>query len=208
MAKSTSKKVLRKIYGMGRGWTFSAIDFSTFGNRSAIDITLHRLSGKGTIRRVIRGIYDYPRFSATLNTQLSPNMDQVAQALARKFGWHVQPGAETALNILGLSTQVPAQWIYRSDGPNRTYNIGQQTLAFEHAMLKETGFRLRESALIVHALRTLESRRVSDESIGKIRDWLDPAKRALVLQDTRTTTGWIYEAIRKICRKENSGTNR
>jgi len=86
-------------------------------SRSAIDITLHRLLKKGTLRRVIRGIYDYPKYSETLKTVLSPDSDQVAQALVRRFGWRIQFTGSTALNILGLSTQVPARIVYLSDGP-------------------------------------------------------------------------------------------
>ncbi len=70
------------------------------------------------IRRVIRGIYDYPKFSNLLGQQLSPDLDQVAAALARKFGWHIQVTGPSALNLLGLSTQVPGRIIYASDGPD------------------------------------------------------------------------------------------
>ncbi len=202
MAKSTTTRVIHKIYGMGRGWTFSVIDFSSFGSRSAIDTTLHRLLKKGTIRRVIRGIYDYPRQSKMLGGELSPDIDQVAQALARKFGWRIQPSGPTALNLLGLSTQVPSQWMYLSDGPNRAYKIGRQTLTFEQAPLKESSLKLRESKLIVQALKSLGSKRITEDVISKIRNWLKPEKRSLVLKDARTVTGWVYEIIRKICNEE------
>lgn len=203
MPKSISSRVLSKIYGMGRGWAFSVIDFSTFGSRSAIDVTLHRLLNKGTIRRVVRGIYDYPCQSDMLGGELSPDIDQVARALARKFGWRVQPSGPAALNLLGLSTQVPSQWMYLSDGPNRTYTIGKQTLAFKQSPLKESSFKLRESAVIVQALKSLESQRITEDVISKIRGWLDPEKRSLVLKDARTATGWVYEVIRKICNEES-----
>jgi integrase len=71
----------------------------------------------------IRGIYDYPRFSKLLDQSLSPDIDQVARALARKFRWCIQPTGATALNFLGLSTQVPARAVYLSDGPDRVYQI-------------------------------------------------------------------------------------
>lgn len=203
MAKSTSSRVKRKIYGIGRGWAFSVIDFSTFGSRSAIDVTLHRLLKKETIRRVIRGIYDYPRYSEALGTEMSPDIDQVAQALARKFGWRIQPSGPVALNLLGLSTQVPSQMIYLSDGPSRSYTIGRQTLAFKQSPLKESSLQLRESALIVQALKSLESQRITEDVISKIRKWLHPEKRSLVLKDARTATGWVYEAIRRICNEES-----
>ena len=202
MAKSTSSRVKRKIYGMGRGWAFSVIEFSAFGSRSAIDVTLHRLLKKGTIRRVTRGIYDYPRYSERLKTELSPDMDQVARAIARKFGWRIQASGSAALNLLGLSTQVPSRFLYLSDGPNRTYQIGRQTLAFKHSPLKESSLKLRESGLIVQALRSLGHERITPNVISTIREWLDLEKRSLVLKDSRTVTGWVYDAIRRICNQE------
>ena len=202
MAQSTSSRVKRKIYGMGRGWAFSVIDFSTFGSRSAIDVTLHRLLKKETIRRVVRGVYDYPRYSKMLGGELSPDIDQIARALARKFGWRVQPSGPAALNLLDLSTQVPSQMIYLSDGPSRGYTIGRQTLAFKQSPLKESSLKLRESGLVVQALKSLGPDRVTPNVISKIREWLDPDKRSLVLKDARTVTGWVYDAIRRICDEE------
>ena len=114
------------------------------------------LPKRGDVRRIIRGIYDYPRFSKLLQQQLSPDIDQVARALARKFRWRIQPSGATALNILGLSTQVPARAVYLSDGPDRSYKVGNTSLVFEHTALKEVGFKLRESGLIVQALSLLD----------------------------------------------------
>ena len=199
MPKSVSSMVLNKIYGMGRGWTFSAIDFSSFGSRSAIDLALHRLFKKRTIRRVIRGIYDYPPYSNMLQTELSPDIDQVAQALARKFGWRIQSSGPAALNLLGLSTQVPSRMVYLSDGPNRSYNIGTHTIAFKHTALKETKFKVRESTLIVQALKSLGPQRITPEVVTKIRRQLDPKLHAKILKDTKTATGWVYGAIKNIC---------
>lgn len=202
MQQTTSSKVIRRIYGMGRGWAFSVIDFPAFGTRSAIDVTLHRLLKKGTIRRVTRGVYDYPEHSERLQMQLSPDTDQVARAIARKYGWRIQPSGNAALNLLGLSTQVPSQFLYLSDGPNRTYQIGKQRLVFKQSPLKESSLKLRESGIIVQALRSLGNERISPEVVAKIREWLGPERRSLVLRDTRTVTGWVYDAIRKICDQE------
>ncbi|WP_022952437.1 DUF6088 family protein [Leucothrix mucor] len=56
-----------------------------FGEPDSIDQTLGRMEKKGVIRRVMRGLYDYPIYSKLLKKQLSPDIDQVAHALARKF---------------------------------------------------------------------------------------------------------------------------
>ena len=201
MDQSTEKKAYNRIRGRGRGWAFSQHDFARLGSRSAIDIALYRLLRKGVIRRVIRGIYDYPRSSELLSRQLG----QVAQALARKFGWRIQPSGIAAENILGLSMQVPSKLVYLSDGPSRRYKIGQTALEFEHTALKETGFKLRESSLIVQALKSLGAEHITPEVLAKIRTWLRADLRSQVLSDTRTATGWVYTAIRKICREDTDG---
>ena len=198
-------KASLRIRGNGRGWAFSQRDFARLGSRDAVDKTLQRLLRKGTIRRVIRGIYDYPIFSDLLNQQLSPDLDQVAQALARKFGWHIQPSGAAAQNLIGLTTQVPSRIVYLSDGPDRSYWVGKTKLVFEHTALKEAGFKLRESALLVQALKALGSDWVTPGVIEKTRVWLDPNLHEKVLVDTKTATGWVYKAIQQICREESDG---
>lgn len=205
MTNSAHNKVLSRIYGHGRGWSFSQNDFSELGSRASIDLTMHRLLKKGTIRRVIRGIYDYPAYSQSLKTILNPDIDQVAGALARKFGWRIQPSGPTALNLLRLSTQVPARIVYLSDGPNRSYKVVNYTLEFRHAVLKESGFKLRESLLIVQALRSVGKEHITPGMIKSIREQFDQDLRARILKDTKTATGWIYAAIRKICKEESNG---
>ncbi|MFI4912944.1 MAG: DUF6088 family protein [Sedimentisphaeraceae bacterium JB056] len=197
--QSIEKKVVSRIYGFGRGWAFSQNDFSEYGSRSSIDIALHRLNEKGTIRRVIRGIYDYPRFSKLLNKDLGPDIHQVAVALSRKFGWRIQANGHTALNVLGLSTQVPGVYVYLSDGPNRSYEISSTTLTFKKTVLKESGFKLRESSLIVQSLKQIGQDRITPEIIAHLKEWIDPNLKAKVLKDTHTVTAWIYEIIKQIC---------
>lgn len=205
MAQTIENNISYRIRGTGGGWAFSPRDFLDLGGRPTIDSALHRLEQRGDIRRVIRGIYDSPRFSKMLGQQLSPDIDQVARALARKFRWRIQPSGATALNLLGLSTQVPARAVYLSDGPDREYRIGNTTLAFEHTALKESGVKLKESGLIVQALKSLGAERITPEIIGKIREWLPGSLRSKVLADTKTATGWVYSAIQQITQEDLHG---
>lgn len=205
MEQSIENKALNRVRGNGRGWAFSQRDFADLGGRATIDSALHRLEQRGKVRRVLRGVYDYPSFSDLLGQELSPDIDQVARALARKFGWRIQPSGATAQNLLGLSTQVPARAVYLSDGPDRTYRVGNTALVFEHTALKEAGFKLRESGLVVQALKSLGPDRINREVISKIRKWLPPSLRAKVLADTKTATGWVYAAIQRIAQEDPDG---
>ena len=130
---------------------------------------------------------------------MGPDIDQVARALARKFNWRIQPSGNTALNLLGLSTQVPARWVYLSDGPTRHYEIGNHSLAFTKSRLKETGFKHRKSGLVVQAIRALGKDRVDQKVIDTIRRRLDQKDREHLLKDARTVPGWIFEIIQQVC---------
>lgn len=199
IVQAINKKAISRIYGRGRGWAFSSNDFVEDFSRSQIDNALSELCLEGKIRRVCRGIYDYPKYSELLQQELSPDYDQVAQAFARKFNWRIQPSGDAALNLLGLSTQVPGRLVYLSDGPNRQYDIGNHTLEFKKSALKDVGFKYRESGLLVQALKALGQERVDDAVIATLRKQLDDAACKRVLKDTVTATGWVYETIKRIC---------
>ena len=194
-----NKKAISRIYGRGRGWAFSPNDFVEDFSRDQIENALAGLCREGKIRRVCRGIYDYPKYSELLQQELSPDFDQVAQAFARKFNWRIQPSGDVALNLLGLSTQVPGRLVYLSDGPNRQYDIGNYTLEFKKSALKDVGFKYRESGLIVQALKSLGQEMVDESVIATLRKQLDETTCKRVLKDTVTATGWVYETIKRVC---------
>lgn len=205
MGQTIEQQVLARIYGHGRGWVFSPKDFLHLGSRKAIDVSLIRLTNSGTIRRIIRGIYDYPRFSDFLNQELGPDIHQVSLALARKFGWKIQPGSAAALNLIGLSTQVPSQYIYYSNGPNRAYMIGKTALHFEKTTLKETDFRLDETGIVVQAIKALGQKGTTREVRKTIREWLGKDKLPKVLKDAERITDWVYAEIKLICTGVSDG---
>lgn len=147
-------------------------------------------------------MYDYPEYSELLKKELSPDIDQVAQAFARKFNWRIEISGDSALNVLGLSTQIEAKYIYLSDGPNRSYNIFGTILEFKKSALKEIGFKQKESSLIVQALKTLGKERINQGIINKIRKKIDPEKYNKILIETRSSKIWIYEAVKEICRED------
>ncbi|MDO9224914.1 MAG: DUF6088 family protein [Pseudomonadota bacterium] len=208
--QAIDQKILSRIYGRGRGWAFTKTDFVAGFGEANIHKALSSLTTAGKIRRVCHGVYDYPRYSELLGQYLSPDIDQVAQALARKFNWRIQPSGDAALNLLGLSAQVPGRWVYLSDGPGRRYKIGstnpgmgqtkgQQTLIFRKSALKDTGFKYRESGLVVQALKAMGREHVDAAVIAAIRHWLDPKLCPQLLMDTRAVTGWIFQIIKQVC---------
>ncbi|MDZ7751786.1 MAG: DUF6088 family protein [Gammaproteobacteria bacterium] len=197
------KKIISRIYGRGRGWAFTKADFAPDFSEANIHQALSSLARAGTIRRVYRGVYDYPRYSELLGQILSPDMDQVAHALARKFNWRILPSGDAALNLLGLSSQVPGRWVYLSDGPNRLYDVRGTTLAFKKSALKDVGFQVRESGLLVQAIKALGPEHVNETVVEALRKRLDRNTCRRILKETRTVTTWVLQVIKRACREAN-----
>jgi len=202
---SIETQVLNRIYGKGRGWAFSQKDFASIGDRNSIDKALSILKKKDKIRRVIRGIYDYPIYSENLNLNLSPNVDQVAQAIARKHGWRIQPTGPVALNILGLSTQVPSKYTYLTDSANNKYCIGNTILLFKKEPIKEIAFKYHESSIIVQAIKSLGPKNITPTVINTLIKWLGGNMASKILKDTKTVSSWIYDVILRICKEPSNG---
>ena len=211
-AKTIENRVISRIYGKGRGWAFSKKDFSLLGDSGSIDRTLSRMGEKGIIRRVMRGLYDYPAHSKLLKKDLSPDTDQVAHALARKFGWKIQVSGNAALNMLGLSTQVPTQYLYLSDGPSKTYQVGNAIIEFKKTKFTQLGLKYRQSEILVQAIQALGDRPLTHEQqkitrylaiTSGIKEVVESGELSehlikRLLKDTQYVTSWILRNIRQV----------
>lgn len=192
------RKIVRRILRFQPGRAFMPKDFLDIATRGTIDVTLAALVRERTIRRVRRGLYDVPRVSATFGGNLSPDIDQAARALARRYNWTIVPEGAWAANLLGLSTQVPAKIVYLSDGPNQTVQIGRRTIRFKHTRPNALGAKSGRSALVIQALRFLGRPSADDILIRRLRELLPDADRRKLVRATRFAPEWIHDIAQKV----------
>lgn len=200
--KSIEDKIIARIIRNGRGFVMTNRDFRDIANPASVDWCLYHLKGKKIIRPIIRGIYDYPKFSELLQEELSPELGAVAQAIARKNQWHIQISGSAALNLLGLSTQIPMKTVYYSDGPTRSFLIGDRKLQFKHILLRETKIGSPKSEMIVQALRELGEENITSEIIDKLKRLTTPKEREKLLSETQFIRDWIRKKIILICKEQ------
>ena len=131
------RKMEDRIRNSPKGTIFLTSDFTDLASSDAANRALLRLEEAGLIRRILFGVYEYPDYNAFLDEYAEPSPDAVAHALARKFGWTIVPCGDTALNRLGLSSQVPAVWLYVSDGTYKEYTYGKTVIRFKRTTNKE-----------------------------------------------------------------------
>jgi len=194
-------QIVARIERLGEGKAFSAKDFLDIASRGSIDMALASLTRSGTIRRLRRGLYDMPKVNTALGGKLSPDIDEAAQAIARRQRWKIMPEGAWAANLLGLSTQVPAKIIYLTDGPNNDVAIGRRSIHFKHARPKVMAGLEGKFALVVQALRHLGKEGIAPREIEKLRSALSPAEKRRLVKDTRFGVDWIYEVAKKIAEK-------
>ncbi len=195
---STEDKIYAKIRQLGRGTVITNSDFYHIAPRGTISRCISNLKNRNIIRQLLVGIYDYPIFDSFLQETLAPDMDFVAQAIARKNQWHIQITGTTALNYLALSTQVPGRFSYLSDAQSANYTILHRTLEFKQASLKMSKFKSRRTEIVVQALLSLGQANVTQECITKISEYILKKETKKILNDSRYAPAWIGDLMRKI----------
>ena len=205
MKRHLSFQTIRKrIASAPHGSAFVAGDFTDVASNAAANEALLRLLRLGDVRRVLHGVYEKPWYNDFLRETIKPEPDEIAKALARKFNWTIAPCGDAALNLLGLSSQVPTVWTYVSTGPYRTYEMEGATLRFKHAANKEFVSPLEKSNRVVQALKALGERCVDAASVAGFRRSLGKEDRERLLADSQYTTGWIRAAIQSICKESST----
>jgi hypothetical protein len=201
MAHTMKETIEARIDRLGAGTPFTAKDFLDIASRGSIDMALTGLAKEGKVRRIRRGLYDVPKISAALGGELSPDIDETARAIARRFRWKIVPDGAWAANLLGLSTQVPAKTVYLSDGPSKTVPIGRRIIQFKHARPQAIADAEGKSALVIQALRYLGMDNIDEKARLRLRHALSDAERRQLLKATRHGVDWIYAVAKEIAQE-------
>jgi hypothetical protein len=162
---------------------------------------LHRLARKGTIRRLARGVYDFPKEHPVLGL-LAPATDAVARALAGRDRTRLQPAGAYAANILGLSEQVPAKAVFLTDGPSRTVKIGPTTIQLRRTTPRNMEAAGRLSGLLMQALRELGEEHITPERREHLKRTIPADKRRELLKDLRLAPAWMHPIFRELAEED------
>lgn len=180
---------------------FVPADFVSIGSREAVDVALHRLARQGTIRRLARGVYDFPKEHPILGP-LAPSAEAIAQALAGRDRTRLQPAGAYAANALGLSEQVPAKAVFLTDGPARTVKIGSTTIQLRRTTPKNMEAAGRLSGLLIQALRELGQDKVTQQRRDHLKRTIPADKRRELLKDLRLAPAWMHPIFRELAEEE------
>ncbi|NQU74697.1 MAG: type IV toxin-antitoxin system AbiEi family antitoxin domain-containing protein [Planctomycetes bacterium] len=191
---SIEHSIVSRIEQRGRGTCFTPKAFLDLGSSEAVRITLHRLVKRGFIRRLARGLYDFPKQHRMIGT-LSPHPDEVARALSERDALRLQPSGAYAANVLGLSEQVPARIVFLTDGPPRRVTVGNQEIILKSTTPRNMATAGRVSGTVIQALRHIGAKQLTDRHITHLQQTLSDADKAQLRQDRNYAPGWVHPVI-------------
>ncbi len=192
-----------KINSFDSHKVFFANDFLDIASNATVRQILKRLADEDKIKRVIDGFYYNPRYSELIGEYEAVSIHELALAISRKYNWNIAPYNSTALNLLGLSTQVPTHYKYISSGRYKEYKIGDSILEFKKVNPGEIANMSLKTATVIQAIKSLGKEDITSEVIQKIRENLSEKERIDLMNESKSVPAWIYEVIREISEGQN-----
>jgi len=177
------------------GDIFFIADFTELGNYEAVRKSLQRLTKEDSIKRIAKGIYLLPKIHERLGI-IYPHAEQIAKAIAKRDKARIIATGSTALNLLGLSTQIPMKVVFLTDGSARNIKVGNQTIQFKKTNPKNLSIEHRLTNLIIQALKAIGEKNVQQEQIDKIQMIINESgERKLIYQNLKNAPVWIQKTI-------------
>lgn len=195
---NSDNAVRERVLNLERGAIFFPSDFEDIATDTAIRQTLSRMVKRGEIIRVSRGIYCYPRSNPALGLDvIPPSVEDIAQRLAQRDMVKIIPTGDQALNQLGLSTQVPGNAVYITNGARKKINIGKgRSIVFRES----NEFRLFElkskiMMLAVSAIRSIGEDKIGDDILTVIREIVRKVSPEIYRHDLRLAPVWVRKKL-------------
>ena len=188
---------IENIMSENQGKIFSINDFYELGTKNTIKSVLYRLNKEGKVVRLLDGLYTKPKYSKILKEYSYPDTNAVAKKIADKFSWTIVPAEDMALNYVGISTQVPNEYIYISDGAYREYLYRNKKIIFKHTTNRNITSYSRELSILIQAIKALGKDKISERDIKRLAFYAERIKEDLK-KDTLKLPFWIQEVLEKI----------
>lgn len=195
MTKSVQTRIENKIESMKRGSILFPSNFDDMGNVEVVKKSLLRLENKKFLVRLAHGIYLYPKQDKLLGI-LYPTIEEIAVAIAERDKARIIPTGTAALNKLGLSTQIPMNIVFLTDGAPRSIVIGKRTVKFKRTSPKNLAVKGEITGLIIQALKEIGKDNVTEEQVEKIKIHLEKEKQEIIEHDAKLAPAWISKIMK------------
>lgn len=191
---SVENKIVKYVSTCKKGEIILPEDLSKLGTSEAVRLALFRLERKDFLVRLAHGIYLYPEVDDILGV-LYPSLEEVAEAIARRDKARIIPTGVQSLNKLGLSTQIPMNVVYLTDGASRDIKVGKSSIKFKRTTPKNLAVKGKISGLVIQALRAIGKENITPSVVKKISNLLAKEKPDKLAYDAQLAPAWIRKIM-------------
>ncbi|MDP4040800.1 DUF6088 family protein [Mycoplasma mycoides] len=195
-------QIQNRINHFEPGTIFISNDFLDIASNETVRRTLNKLVEEQKIKRIMNGFYYSPAYSELIQEYEAFGVHELAISIARKYNWEIAPFGIACLNILGLSTQVPAKNIYVTNGKNKTYRINRKVIEFKKVSNKEISNMSLKTKIVIQAIKEVGKNNLTKKDISRIRHRLSEVEKQNLLKEASCTTVWVYDYIKEICKEQ------
>ncbi|MGK0414900.1 MAG: hypothetical protein ACJA1B_003132 [Polaribacter sp.] len=195
MTKSVQTRIENEIKSMKRGSILFPSNFDDIGNVEVVKKSLLRLENKKFLVRLAHGIYLYPKQDKLLGV-LYPTIEEIALAIAERDKARIIPTGTTALDKLGLSTQIPMNIVFLTDGAPRSVVVGKRTVKFKRTSPKNLAVKGEITSLIIQALKGIGKDNLTAAQLEKIKIHLKKEKHEIIEHDAKLAPVWISKIMK------------
>ena len=199
MQEDIGKRIVNNIKKCGRGSIFFPNSFVSYGDIKSVSKSLERLTNDAVIIRLANGIYLYPKIDKELGLGvLYPSVEEVALQVAKRDKAHIAPTGAYAMNLLGLSTQVPMNVVFLTDGSPRKIKLGNnKIITFKHTVPKNLAFVSKTAQLATFALKEIGQSNVKDEHLKVLKQVFASINEKSIEADYKLMPAWIRKIIKR-----------
>jgi len=196
-----SKQIERKIKALQKGKILFVSDFTTEHNYETARKVLQRLCNKKELVRLSLGIYYLPKQDKMLGV-IYPTAEQIAQAIAKRDKARIIPTGSYALYKLGLSTQIPMNVVYLTDGSARKIQVGNQKIYFKKTSPKNLAVNNQLSNLIIQALKELGESKINNNVKNNLKEIISKSGESQnIKKDIINAPVWIKKIMLQIIKE-------
>lgn len=199
--QSIHNQIEEKIKSLKKGSILFITDFIEFGTAENVKKVLLRLEKKEFLIRLAHGIYLYPKNDKILGT-LYPSTEEIAVAIAKRDKARIISTGVQALQQLGLSTQVPMNVIYLTDGAPRKIKVGKRTITFKKTTPKNLTIKDKKLNIVIQGLKELGKDNVDENAKQKIKKVLQQMSIESIREDSVAAPTWIRNTILELINKD------
>jgi hypothetical protein len=203
MSDSAETRILTKIKRGSKGSIYFTDSFLKIGSAKTVSKALERLVQKGEILRIATGIYVRPKIDPVIGA-VTPALEEVVAAIAKRDHARIVPTGAYALNKLGLSTQVPTNVVYLTDGAARKVRIGRRNITFKRTTPKNLSAKGEITGLVIQALKSIGKDKLTSEELSKIAQVLRRENPVNIKRDMALAPVWMRSILALGLRKEKS----